>query len=108
MADNLTPQARIRAMRAVKSTGTSLELRVLKFFRKHGIKGWRRNQLMREKPDFVFPEVRVVVFVDGCFWHGCPTCAKRPSTNRNYWDRKIARNRVRDRTIARALKREGW
>jgi DNA mismatch endonuclease (patch repair protein) len=48
------------------------------------------------------------VFVDGCFWHGCPQCYRRPASNRKYWDEKVQRNRARDRAVVRALRAEGW
>jgi DNA mismatch endonuclease (patch repair protein) len=48
------------------------------------------------------------VFVDGCFWHGCPRCYRRPLSNLKYWDAKILRNRERDRTVKKALRKLGW
>jgi len=59
-------------------------------------------------PDFVFRRERVAVFVDGCFWHGCPKCYRRPKSNRKFWDAKAARNRARDAEVTRALRRAGW
>ena len=60
-------------------------------------------------PDFVFDEARLVVFVDGCFWHGCPHCGRgTPKTNRDYWTEKIASNMRRDRSNARKLRALGW
>ena len=60
------------------------------------------------KPDFVFARKRVVVFVDGCFWHGCPKCYRRPSSRCSYWDAKVAANKARDRRVTRTLRRMGW
>ena len=51
---------------------------------------------------------RVAVFVDGCFWHGCPRHATRPRQNRKFWDEKIARNQQRDRLVTRGLRQSGW
>lgn len=48
------------------------------------------------------------MFVDGCFWHGCPRCYARPKSNRKFWDTKIAANRARDRKVNRTLRRDGW
>jgi DNA mismatch endonuclease Vsr len=59
-------------------------------------------------PDFVFDKERVAVFVDGCFWHGCPTCQRAPSSNQEYWTRKIDQNRIRDRRALRDLRRRNW
>jgi DNA mismatch endonuclease (patch repair protein) len=60
------------------------------------------------RPDFVFRRQHVCVFVDGCFWHGCPRCYRRPSSNRKYWDEKVKRNRARDRRVNQELRRRGW
>lgn len=60
------------------------------------------------KPDFVFSTQRVAVFVDGCFWHGCPTCKRVPSSNVDYWGRKIERNQTRDAAVDANLKESGW
>jgi DNA mismatch endonuclease (patch repair protein) len=60
------------------------------------------------RPDLVFPRQRVAVFVDGCFWHGCPDHGTRPVTNSEYWLPKIEANRGRDRRNTRALEAQGW
>ena len=86
----------------------STELRLIALFRANGIAGWRRHRPMHGKPDFVFPERRVVVFADGCFWHGCPKHGTLPVARRAYWSTKIARNRVRDREVNRRLRAQGW
>jgi len=68
----------------------------------------RLLQPVTVRPDFVFRELRVAVFVDGCFWHGCPRCYIRPGQNRKFWDAKHATNKERDRKVNRALKAAGW
>ena len=60
------------------------------------------------KPDLVFPGRRKVVFVHGCFWHGCAEHYRRPKGNRKFWDAKIARNMERDATVTKALRKAGW
>ena len=84
------------------------ELALIKLLRRHGITGWRRSQNVFGKPDFIFRWNRVAIFVDGCFWHGCPRCYRRPKSNRKFWDAKITRNRDRDREVSRELRRLGW
>jgi DNA mismatch endonuclease (patch repair protein) len=59
------------------------------------------------KPDFVFPGIKLAVFVDGCFWHGCPKHASQPTTNGEFWKRKLAGNRIRDRLVKRTLRARG-
>lgn len=63
---------------------------------------------LRWKADLVFPVKRVAVFIDGCYWHGCPEHYKVPTVNREYWAPKIERNRVRDRAFDQALAEAGW
>jgi len=62
----------------------------------------------RVKPDFVFRQVRLALFVDGCFWHGCPKHATKPVNNAAFWQKKLASNQTRDRLVNRALRRAGW
>ncbi len=109
MVDNWTEEKRSEVMGKVRSRGNrSTELRLIEIFREEGITGWRRNQELPGKPDFVFRKEKVAVFVDGCFWHGCPKCYRRPKSNREFWDRKAERNRRRDREVNREMKRRGW
>jgi len=60
------------------------------------------------KPDFFFKRKRLAVFVDGCFWHGCPRCGHIPKTRRSFWHTKILRNMQRDRMNARRLRKIGY
>ena len=84
------------------------EIALAKLLRRHGITGWRRNQPVLGKPDFVFLRQRVAVFVDGCFWHGCPKHANMPANNRAFWRRKLTGNKLRDRLVNRTLRHQGW
>ncbi|HYR57067.1 MAG TPA: very short patch repair endonuclease, partial [Chthoniobacteraceae bacterium] len=79
-------------------------------FRAHGISGWRRGVALFGKPDFVFRRERVAVFVDGCFWHGCPKPkhAPLPKNRAEWWAAKLARNKARDRVVTRTLRGLGW
>jgi DNA mismatch endonuclease, patch repair protein len=60
------------------------------------------------KPDIVFSEKRLAIFIDGCFWHGCPKCYRRPQSNQSYWDAKVAKNIQRDKANRVQLRRLGW
>lgn len=62
----------------------------------------------RRRADLVFSGVRVAVFVDGCFWHGCADHRAPPKANASWWEAKIARNRERDRETDERLSAEGW
>ena len=81
---------------------------MISIFRSHGISGWRRNRPVFGRPDFVFPVELVAVFVDGCFWHGCPRHGRVPASNVNFWAKKLDANKHRDRLVTRTLKRLGW
>lgn len=63
---------------------------------------------VRIRPDFVFRKLRPVIFVDGCFWHGCPKHATKPKNHRAFWQRKLAENQRRDQLVNRALRKAGW
>ncbi|MCV2488251.1 very short patch repair endonuclease [Geodermatophilus sp. YIM 151500] len=63
---------------------------------------------VRRTADLVFPGQRVAVFVDGCFWHGCPRHYVASKTNRDFWDNKIAANRLRDNETNELLDQAGW
>src|SRR5262245_21826477 len=107
MADNLTASQRSFAMRCIRSKGNdSTERKLAHVFRTGKRTGWRRHANVTGRPDFVFRQMRVAVFVDGCFWHGCPNCFRLPKSNVKYWEGKIARNVKRDRASTAKLKRE--
>lgn len=109
MADVFTVQKRSEVMSRIRGKGNaSTEKRMIQLFREHGIKGWRRNWPLPGKPDFVFPKLRVALFVDGCFWHRCPMCYRQPATNAEFWEAKITRNVARDKEVNRELKMLGW
>ena len=109
MADNLTPEQRSYSMSRIRSKrNQTTELRLIEIMREAGIKGWRRGIRLLGKPDFVFRRERVVVFVDGCYWHGCAKCQLRPKSNPEYWTAKMARNHKRDRMVSKVLQKSGW
>src|SRR5688572_13055237 len=98
MADNMTRRQRSRTMSRIRSVGNaSTELRFLSLMRSAGLSGWRRNINLPGRPDVTFVRERVAVFLDGCFWHGCPRCYAEPKSNIKYWMRKIAGNVARDK-----------
>ena len=67
-----------------------------------------QQHCLQVRPDFVFPKLRLAVFVDGCFWHGCPRHGSQPKGNGAFWRKKLAANVARDRRVNRALRRSGW
>lgn len=100
---------RSQLMARIRSRGNKkTEVALLALFRAHRITGWRRHQPLPGRPDFVFPRERVAVFVDGCFWHGCPRHYKAPGTRSEFWQGKVTTNRARDLRVTRALRAAGW
>lgn len=102
--------SRSELMSRVRSRGNATtETRLAHLLRKARMSGWRRHQRLAGHPDFVWRVSRVVVFVDGCFWHG-HDCGRNvtPKTNATAWREKIGRNRDRDRRVTRLLRRQGW
>jgi DNA mismatch endonuclease (patch repair protein) len=96
-------------MAAIRSQGNlRTEVKLAKKLREQGIKGWRRKQPVFGHPDFVFYKSKVAIFVDGCFWHGCTKCYRRPASNWSYWDEKLIRNKSRDKLVNQELRRLGW
>lgn len=59
-------------------------------------------------PDILLKDSKTVVFLDGCFWHKCPKCFKKPQTNKKFWEQKINNNVKRDEKINKMLKQDGW
>jgi DNA mismatch endonuclease, patch repair protein len=101
---------RSRAMGRVRGKANrSTERRLRLAFVRAGLRGWALNRDdLQGRPDFCFVELRLLVFVDGCFWHGCPMCGHIPHTNRKFWAAKISRNRDRDQITSRRLRAKGY
>lgn len=109
MADTFTKEQRSDIMRKVKSNrNKSTELKLIQIFKAHKITGWRRTYKLFGKPDFVFPNQRIAVFVDGCFWHGHECRNTIPKNNVDYWQQKIKKNKKRDRIVTKALREKNW
>lgn len=109
MPDVFTKRKRSAVMALIRSRGNrDTELRLIALMRANGITGWRRGSTLAGKPDFVFRKLRLAVFVDGCFWHGCPKHATQPKNNADFWLKKLAGNQTRDRLVTRTLRQKGW
>lgn len=109
MPDWLTREQRSRNMSSIRSKGNATtEGAFLELLRKARITGWRRHQNLPGKPDFIFRDKKLAVFIDGCFWHGCPRCYRLPVDNRPYWKKKVETNRQRDRRRTRDLRSLNW
>ena len=109
MSDVFTKEKRSEVMSRIKGKGNKdTELAMIKILRKHHLAGWRRNQVVMGKPDFIFPKQRVALFVDGCFWHGCPKHSNIPQNNREFLEKKLLGNMDRDKLVSKELRKVGW
>ncbi|MDM8240249.1 very short patch repair endonuclease [Pseudoflavonifractor phocaeensis] len=109
MSDVFDPDKRSDIMQKVRSKGNkSTEIKLIEVFRLLHIVGWKRNYPVKGHPDFVFPKKHVAVFVDGCFWHGHDCRNTRPADNKEYWERKRARNIQHDKEITELFQSRGW
>ena len=107
--DNMTSETRSRIMSKVRSQGNrSTELELIQLFKKNEIKGWRRGVRLEGKPDFIFSKNHLIVFADGCFWHGHNCRNLKPKDNSEYWAEKIKENKRRDKRVKKELETKGW
>ena len=109
MVDRVTIEQRSKNMAAVRSQDTMPELRVRRILHAAGYRYRLHRKDLPGKPDLVLSRFRLAVFVNGCFWHG-HSCSRgrRPTSNRDFWERKIDANVRRDRTNRSLLKEMGW
>ena len=107
MADVMTPEQRSRCMSRIKGADTGPELRLRRALWVAGVR-YRLKPKPPGRPDLFIPSGKIAVFVDGCFWHGCPEHAVRPKTNIEFWKAKIERNMARDREVIAKLSASGW
>lgn len=99
-------------MRGNRKTNTRPEVRLRSALHRLGCR-FRKHLAIdlgnrRVRGDVVFSRHRIVVFVDGCFWHRCATHGNTPRSNKEYWEKKLARNTQRDRVVDGQLKKQGW
>lgn len=132
MPDKLTPEQRHKNMAAVRAKNTKPEIIVRKYLWSHGFRYRLNHPRLPGKPDIVLRKYRTCIFVNGCFWHGHDVaipevddeklktksadymklinseCCKIPHTNREFWVRKIMRNKMRDAEVQKKLASMGW
>jgi DNA mismatch endonuclease (patch repair protein) len=109
LVDKFTRGKRSEIMGKVRSRGNATtELEALRILRVAGITGWRRHSPIFGRPDFVFRKNRVALFIDGCFWHGCPECYQAPKTSIKFWREKVSKNGKRDKEVSLRLRKSGW
>jgi len=110
VVDIFSKSKRSEIMSRVKNRRTAPEDQVATLLRNLCVKYRRNVKTLPGQPDFVIRSKKLVIFVNGCFWHGHLNCnrAKRPDSNRAFWEKKITTNKRRDVRNARKLRKEGW
>jgi len=103
------PEKRSKTMSAIKGKhNRSTELRLRMALIRNGISGWRLHaKELLGNPDFFFESKNIAIFVDGCFWHGCPKCGHIPKTRSQFWEEKIKRTQQRDKKNRNELRKRG-
>jgi DNA mismatch endonuclease (patch repair protein) len=106
----MSKAARRRVMQAVKGRDTKPEMIVRSLVHRMGYRFRLHRRDLPGTPDLVFPRLKAVIFVHGCFWHrhSCPNGRSMPSTRRAFWKRKLEGNAIRDRRTVLAIRRQGW
>ncbi|MCK9268580.1 MAG: very short patch repair endonuclease [Alkaliphilus sp.] len=106
--DVMSREQRSRNMSRIRSKNTRPEIDVRKYLFSRGYR-YRVNYNITGKPDIVFPKKKIAIFIHGCFWHlhGCKY-STMPKTNKQFWENKLNRNKIRDKIVESRLDDEGW
>jgi DNA mismatch endonuclease (patch repair protein) len=94
-------------MRAIKSR-SRLEDKVSKALWRAGYRFRKNDKSLMGKPDISIKKYKVAIFIDSCFWHGCPLHGNMPRSNKDYWKKKLSRNKERDREVNNYYETNGW
>lgn len=106
--DNLSKEKRRKVMVSIKGKNTKPEIILRKNLWSRGLRYRIHDKTIFGKPDISNKRRKLVVFVDGCFWHGCKTCYKTPTSNTEFWRNKLTNNKKRRIQVNNKLKRNGW
>lgn len=103
-----TSDARRELMGRIRGRDTRPEMLLRQFVWALGLRYRLQHRIGRTRPDMAFIGAKLAVFVDGCFWHGCPLHSTKPKNNREFWEQKLRRNVARDAEQNQWLKSQGW
>lgn len=106
--DKVSTEKRSEIMSSIRSVSSIEEAAARKFQLFGRLHVRRHPKGIFGNPDFGNKKRRIAVFVDGCFWHGCPECYREPKSNVAFWRQKVQRNRKRDGEVNRYLRDRGW
>jgi DNA mismatch endonuclease (patch repair protein) len=110
MIDTVSSEIRSKMMRSVRRANTNPEIAVRRLAFSFGYRFRLHRRDLPGNPDIVFPKLKSVILVHGCFWHQHSNCprAKQPTSNIKFWRRKLRGNVIRDKATVRALRKLGW
>jgi len=107
--DTVDKKTRSMIMRSIKSEDTKFENAFYSVLISNGINGLIKHpKNIFGKPDFIHNQAKIAIFLDSCFWHGCPEHCRVPHSNVEYWKKKIDKNKKRDKLVSETLRKEGW
>lgn len=107
MADVMTQEQRRKNMKAIRSQ-SNLENLITKELWKRGLRFRKNDKTLFGKPDISIKKYKIVIFIDSCFWHACEIHGNRPKSNKEFWDKKLTRNKERDLEVGEYYKKLGW
>lgn len=108
MTDTFSKEKRSQNMKAIRSKGSSLEKNITKELWKRGFRFRKNVKKLTGCPDIAIQKYKIVIFIDSCFWHFCPIHGKIPSSNVEYWKKKLKRNKARDIEVTKHYQALGW
>ncbi len=108
MSDKFSKQTRSKIMSSIRGKNTKPELVIRKILWKNGYRYRIHDKKIVGKPDIVFKKKKLAVFIDGCFWHACPSCYVEPKTNTTFWKNKIKQNKIRRKLVKIEIKKTKW
>ena len=108
LLDNLSREKRSGVMASIKGKNTKPEIVVRRLLWSKGFRYRIHDKTIIGKPDVSNKKKKIAIFVDGCFWHGCSKCYIEPTTNVDFWRKKIRGNKNRRVKVKKELERKGW
>lgn len=108
MPDKFPREVRSRIMSRIRGKDTKPEMAVRRILWGFGLRYRVHDRAILSTPDISNRRLKLAVFVDGCFWHGCPTCYREPKTNTDFWRDKVSRNRRHRETVRAGLEAQGF
>lgn len=106
--DIFSKKKRSEIMSRVRNKDSKMEISLRKALWAEGFRYRKNDTNYFGKPDIVLPKYKTVIFIDSCFWHGCPEHYSAPATRKEFWEKKVARNKERDQEVNIHYKKEGW